>query len=129
VAKRVLIVEDDADTRHMLADILTGRGYDVDMAFDGTQAVARLSQPPPDLVTLDMNMPIVDGEQVLERMRATSGWSQVPVLVLSGAVKAPEWVLTTRAAGFLSKPFTLDELTRAVERLAPTQVSLLPKRM
>ncbi len=124
----MLVIEDDADTRHLLADILVARGYQVDTALDGTQALARLNQQAPDLVTLDLNMPILDGRQVLERMRTTSGCTHIPVLILSGALESPQWIRSYKAAGYLSKPFTLEALTRAVESLAPNRPSILPRR-
>ncbi len=122
------MVEDDADTRWMLADVLKARGYEVETALDGTQALKRMEASAPDLVTVDLNMPVMDGRTLMERMRTTPVLADVPVLVLSGASEAPDWVKTTKAAGFLHKPFKLDELTRAVERLLPFQPSILPKR-
>jgi hypothetical protein len=54
--------------------------------------------------------------------------ASVPILVLSGATEAPDWVKTTKAAGFPHKPFKLEALSRAVEALLPFQPSILPKR-
>lgn len=127
MAKRVLIIEDDADTRWMLADALGQRGYEVDTALDGTYALARLDGTPPDLVTLDLNMPILDGKGVMEKMRQHPTWARVPVLVLSGSGDAPNWVRQSNAAGYLRKPFTLDALARAVEDLAPHHPTILPR--
>ncbi|HEU0168966.1 MAG TPA: response regulator, partial [Chloroflexota bacterium] len=89
MAKRVLIVEDHTDTRLMLADLLSHWGYEVDTAVDGTQAIRHLSDPAPDLITLDYNMPVMNGVQLLEKIRSTAGWTQIPVLVLSGSLEAP----------------------------------------
>ncbi len=127
MGKRVLVIEDDADTRWMIADLLGSRGYEVETALDGTYALAKLEESPPDLVTLDLNMPILDGRAVIQKMRVNPIWANIPVLVLSGADDPPDWLRQMRAAGFLRKPFTLEALTRTIEKLAPHQPSVLPQ--
>jgi CheY-like chemotaxis protein len=129
VAKRVLIVEDHTDTRLMLADLLSHWGYEVVTAVDGTQVLRYLHEAPPDLVTLDYNMPVMNGVQLLDKMRSTAGWTQVPVLVLSGSLDAPAWVAGQKHASYLQKPFTVEALSHALEDLAPRQPRILPKRL
>ena len=126
--KRVLVVEDDTDVRWMIADYLTSRGYKVETAIDGTQALQRLEGEAPDLVTVDMSMPIVDGAQVVEALRRRRGWERVPVLMISASHEAPEWAAKASQVKLLQKPFELRALSEVVERLVPTETSWLPKR-
>ena len=124
----MLVIEDDADTRWMLADVLTSRGYDADTSFDGTQALKKLAGDPPDLVTLDLNMPLIDGGEVLERMRSDLRGASVPVLILSGAMEAPEWARRFKNVSFLRKPFEVSQLMRRVEEVLPPRPNTLPPR-
>lgn len=128
MAKRILVIEDDTDVRWMIVDYLTQQGYQVETAIDGQQAISRLKGDAPDLVTLDLNMPIVDGARVAEQLRLERGWELVPILMVSAAHDAPDWARKVKGVTLLQKPFELKQLGEAVERLAPTQENFLPKR-
>jgi CheY-like chemotaxis protein len=80
---RILIVEDDDDQRSVLAELLAGAGYDVDVACDGQEAVELLRDGlEPSLILLDLNMPRMDGWSFLQHLRGVRS-SDVPVLVTS----------------------------------------------
>src|SRR6185503_14147349 len=81
----ILIVDDDVELVGLLRFALTGAGYEVITAFDGEQALQRLRDHKPDLVILDVNLPIRNGFEVLEQLRKHS---QVPVMMLT--VRAAE---------------------------------------
>jgi CheY-like chemotaxis protein len=111
--RTVLLVEDDADIREALQDVLEEEGFDVVPASNGKQAIDFLTLNQPqgaDLVILDLLMPMVSGWQVLERMTNDPKLSDIPVLVLSAA-SAPK---PERAQGFVRKPFSLDALVSRV---------------
>jgi CheY-like chemotaxis protein len=111
--KTVLLVEDDADIRDSLQDILEDEGFDVVPAANGKQAIDFLTLNDPigaDLVILDLLMPMVSGWEVLERMTADPRLSDIPVLVLSAAA-AP---MPARAQGFVRKPFSLEAFVSKV---------------
>lgn len=118
-ARRVLIIEDDPGVRWMLADVLGQNGYDVDTALDGQQALDKLAGPVPDLITLDLNMPVLDGVEVAHHIHGAPGWSTVPILILSAKHDAPDWAKKLGAVAYLQKPFDLKSLVAAVDRLAP----------
>jgi len=115
--KIVLLVEDDPDIRDIVQDVLEAEGYDVVPASHGRQALEFLNgvrnTAPPDLVILDMMMPLVDGRGVLEAIRNDRTLSTVPVVVMS----AIEHDKPAGAAAFLRKPFSLDTLFDAVHTL------------
>jgi two-component system chemotaxis response regulator CheY len=111
--RTVLLVEDDADIRDSLQDILEDEGFDVIPAANGKQAIDFLTLNEPagaDLVILDLLMPMVSGWEVLERMTGDAKLNDIPVLVLSAAT-APK---PERAQGFVRKPFSLEAFVTQV---------------
>ncbi|HXJ23591.1 MAG TPA: response regulator [Polyangia bacterium] len=108
--KKVLLVEDDLEIRDILQDLLEAEGYDVIPASHGRQALEFLSGTPaeslPDLVVLDMMMPLVDGSQVLATMKSDPKLSPIPVVVMSAVARERP----AGAAAFLRKPIPLQKL-------------------
>jgi DNA-binding response OmpR family regulator len=113
---RVLVVDDDADIRLLLTELLGRAGYDVDQAEDGRTALRRLYERPPALVLLDVTMPEMDGYQTLERIRDLS---DVPVIMLTARTQELEKVrgLTAGADDYVAKPFGRQELLARVQAL------------
>jgi two-component system KDP operon response regulator KdpE len=105
----VLVVDDEPQILRALAINLRARGYDVDTARDGTEAMETAAARPPDVVVLDLGLPDMDGVTVIEGLR---GWSTVPILVLSGRSDSADKVdaLDAGADDSVTKPFGMDEL-------------------
>ena len=118
---RVLVVDDEPPLRRTLAIGLRARGYDVDTAADGRDALATAHATPPDLVLLDLGLPDLDGVEVIRRLR---DHSEVPIVVLSARAGSPDKVgaLDAGADDYITKPFGVEELLarlRAVLRRSP----------
>jgi two-component system, OmpR family, alkaline phosphatase synthesis response regulator PhoP len=113
----ILIIEDNADIARGLRDNLEVEGYEVDVALDGEQGLARLRGRPPKLVILDLMLPRLDGMQVLRRLR-DEGF-EMPVLILSARAGEAEKVRGFRvgADDYVTKPFGLRELLARVDAL------------
>lgn len=116
---RLLIAEDDRALGLFLRRGLEADGYHVSLVDDGVAVVETVCQQPPDLVILDLNLPIKDGEQVLDEIRVLN--SNLPVLVLTGREDLETRIrcLDAGADDFLTKPFSLAELharVRATQR-------------
>jgi DNA-binding response OmpR family regulator len=113
---RVLVVDDDADIRLLLRELLERAGYSVDEVEDGRQALRQLYSTPPSLVILDVTMPDMDGYQTLERIRDLS---DVPVLMLTARSQELEKVrgLSAGADDYVAKPFGRQELLARVQAL------------
>lgn len=108
---KVLVVDDDDDTREALADALTYAGYLVEQAGGGREALALLSRSGiPDVILLDLHMPDVDGEQVLERLRGCSAR-----IILLTADTSARVLRFARDAKLVHKPVGLDELEAVVK--------------
>jgi PAS domain S-box-containing protein len=78
---QLLLVEDDVDTRNMMARILSGAGWTVSEASNGREALAAMESQKPNLILLDLMMPVMNGFEFLAEMRASQQWSDVPVIV------------------------------------------------
>jgi two-component system, OmpR family, phosphate regulon response regulator PhoB len=126
-----LVVEDDDLTAHLLQLLLRNEGYAVSRASTGQAAQAYIARSGPlDLITLDGKLPDVSGADVLDFIRAASGWEDVPVLMVTGSsideqdlARALGWNDVT----YLSKPFTPQELSEVIQRLA-ARIDALPFR-
>jgi two-component system, OmpR family, KDP operon response regulator KdpE len=113
---RVLVVDDEQSIRRAVGRALAARGYRVELATDGEEALAVAAAFQPDLVVLDLNLPALDGLEVCRQLR---GWSPVPILVLSVREDEPDKVaaLDLGADDYLTKPFGIDELMARVRAL------------
>ena len=114
---RVLIVDDDPDIRLLLRLELAAEGHEVFMAPDGAVGLERLAQHQPDLVVLDVMMPVLDGFGMLERKRDTG--DATPVIMLSAKSEQADLdrALSLGAVEFVSKPFDLDRLMVLISRV------------
>ena len=110
----ILVVDDDERIRRFVRVNLLLSGYDVIEASSGKEAIALLESAKPDIMLLDMLMPVMDGFEVLKRLRPASS---LPVIAFSAHTFAGEEALTLGADDFLSKPFNPDDLVNKINRL------------
>ncbi len=111
----VLVVEDDVDCLDALVDVLTYDGYRVSTACNGLEAMQRLEAGPlPDLILVDLMMPVMNGWQLLKRLRADERFRAIPVIVLSADGRLDKWRTELDAASCLAKPLELEPLLAAV---------------
>ncbi len=116
-AGKILVVDDEADIRTLLKEILSEEGYDVDVAADAGQARASRARTVPDLVLLDIWMPDTDGITLLREWSSVSS-EDCPVVMMSGHGTVETAVEATRLGAFdyVEKPLSLAKLLRTVER-------------
>jgi two-component system chemotaxis response regulator CheY len=112
----ILVVEDDPGIRQGIADFLGFEGYAVDVAVNGEEALSYLRARRPSLVVLDLVMPVMNGPQLLERIRSEGIASGVPVAIMTAAMPGASSLPVADA--YLSKPFDLDQLLDVVGRHA-----------
>jgi CheY-like chemotaxis protein len=86
---KVLIVEDDVEVRRLYAIGLNQRGFEVKLAANGAEAVERIAHEKPDIILLDWVMPLMDGEEVLNKI-SENGSGGVPIIVISGQKAPPD---------------------------------------
>ena len=114
---RVLIAEDDRSVRESLVLALGVEGYDVEAVNDGAQALESVADREPDVIVLDIMMPVLDGLTVCRRLRA--GKCHTPILMLTARHEVSDRVsgLDAGADDYLAKPFSLDELLARLRAL------------
>ena len=107
--KSILMIDDSAELRAVLKEILEGEGYEVHSAADGGIALTMLGRiPRPCLVLLDLNMPGMNGWQFLAARRADVELPAIPVVILTGGEKLPSWAADV--AGIVRKPIDVTSL-------------------
>jgi two-component system nitrogen regulation response regulator NtrX len=118
---RVLVIEDDTDILSSLVEVIRDEGFDVSSAANGYQALAQLADDPPDLIFLDLMMPVMDGWKFLESMHARFPALEVPVVLLSAVHNLPEEARRLGVSRFLRKPFDLEDVARVAHELADAE--------
>jgi len=117
---RVLVVDDDALIRDTLATALSDEGYAVRVAGDGRAALATLGEWRPDVIVLDLMMPVMDGRAFRTAQRAAPVTADIPIIVLSAAHNVQARAADLEAAAVFPKPFDLGALLDAVEHAVGT---------
>ena len=117
--KKILVIEDDADVRLGYNVLLKAHDYDTFFAADGLAALSEARKHQPDLIILDLGLPIGDGFVVLERLRANTYFALIPVVVVSARdIRGnKERALEAGARAFVHKPWNDDELLGIIGRL------------
>jgi two-component system, cell cycle response regulator DivK len=119
MSKRILVVEDQEDLRGVLRDLLTGSGYGVLEAGDGEAGVATAKSERPDLILMDIQMPVVDGYEATRRIKADPKLKPIPVVAVSSfAMKGDDE--KARSAGcdyYVTKPYSPMQLLKIVRGL------------
>lgn len=110
----VLIVDDEPGLADLVSTVLEQVGYATVIAFNGHEALGKMGQHRPDLVLLDMMMPVVDGAQVLQAMRSDAELAHVPVVVMTALPSALSDEVKEACATVLAKPFSPAALLSAV---------------
>jgi len=121
MSKRILIVEDTEDNRQILRDLMTSAGYELIEAEDGAAGVAMAAEHKPDLILMDIQLPVIDGYEATRRIKANQSLRHIPIIaVTSYALSGDEE--KTRAAGcdgYVAKPFSPRQLLAKVRAFLP----------
>ncbi len=115
----ILVVDDEFGLAEVLEGILTDAGHRVLRAANGKLGLAQLRAERVDLVLLDFMMPVLSGAGMLEALLADEALRAIPVVMMSAVPEATLRAEVTGYRAFLRKPFTTDQLLRALERLLP----------
>jgi len=113
--KRILLIDDNPVTREALSMILAASGYCVALANNGADALCRLREHRrPDVILLDLSMPVLDGHDFRRRQREDDALASIPVIVFSGVDGAAEEAALLGVAGYLHKPVEAARLLEAI---------------
>ncbi len=117
--KRILVAEDDPASRELMHELLTAEGYQVEMAVDGRDALERLRiGAPPNLVLLDIQMPELNGYEVVRRLRTMPGLETLPVVAFTAFAMAGdrERALAAGFNGYITKPIRIAALREELRK-------------
>ncbi len=110
---RILVVEDNLDNKMLIGDFLTLLGYDLIYAQDGEQAIAQAAAEQPDLILMDLSLPLLDGWEATRAIRANPDLPQMPIIALTAhaMIGDRERALAAGCNDYVSKPIDFKELT------------------
>jgi two-component system, cell cycle response regulator DivK len=116
---KILIAEDNAVNRELLRELLEMRGHTVAEACDGEEALRMIEQTQPDLLLLDIGMPLLDGFGVIRKVRENPRFAPLPVVAVTAyAMQGDrEKILSSKFDGYLSKPVNAQSLAEELDRL------------
>ncbi len=117
--KNILVAEDNAVNRELLRELLEARGYAVEEACNGQEALHMIAQSRPDLLLLDLSMPVLDGFSTLRQIRDTPALASLPVLAVTAYAMRGDQEKALQAGfdGYLSKPINSSSLDAELERV------------
>jgi len=113
--KKILIVDDDEELHILYGLYLKGESFDIVKAYDGKQALEALAKENPDLIVLDMIMPVMDGEEFLRKLHTHPQHKDIPIIIASVNEKIPQKTLDLgNIYTTLKKPFTVETLVSKI---------------
>lgn len=115
---KVLVVDDDPDLAIICSIILEDAGYEIAVAHNGFEAYDRLADANPDVVLLDVMMPVLDGLTVCKMVKRNPRTKDLPVIVMSASQSLRDQARSCHADAILAKPFDIDMLVSTVEQFA-----------
>ena len=119
MTKRSLVVEDDTSIRELLAELLESEGYSVSSAVNGLEGLKYLqTQGNPDLILIDLMMPVMDGYSFRTEQLKNNSWASIPTVVMSAEANAKEKMKNFNITAFLSKPVELDTILKTVAQFS-----------
>jgi two-component system cell cycle response regulator DivK len=117
--KRILIVEDTEDNRQILRDLLTNAGFDIVEAHDGQAAVEAASKHHPDLILMDIQLPVMNGYEAIRRIKANTELQPIPIIAVTSYALSEDKEKARAAGcdGYVAKPFSPRQLLATVRDL------------
>jgi len=115
--RKILIVEDNQDSRELVVKVLKNKGYQTIEAADGEEALEKVAAEKPDLILLDISIPKIDGYEVAKRLKSQEEFRDIPIVALTAhAMKGDrEKVIVAGFEGYISKPINVHELPDQVK--------------
>ena len=117
--KRILIAEDDEPNRRLIKDVLMYHGYEVIEAVNGDEAVKMAAKHKPDLVLMDLQMPVMNGVEAIRQLKNSPETKGIKIIAVTGLAMESdrEKTMEMGADGYIAKPIDIRQLPEAIERL------------
>jgi two-component system, cell cycle response regulator DivK len=122
MSKRILVIEDTEDNRRILRDLLTRAGFDLIEATDGESGVSMATAHRPDLILMDIQLPVFDGYEATRRIKANPDTKDIPIIaVTSYALSGDESkAIAAGCNGYVAKPFSPRKILAMVQEFLPS---------
>ncbi|MDA1086568.1 MAG: response regulator [Verrucomicrobia bacterium] len=122
--EKVLLIDDDSHLLRVMGDFLNMNGYQVETALNGEEGLAKVERIDPDLIIMDVKMPVMGGFEFLRRLPRTPGTRRYPVLVLTARTEMREFFDGSEIDGFMEKPCRGDDFITRVREIIEKQASV-----
>jgi two-component system, cell cycle response regulator DivK len=125
MTKRILIIEDQEDNRAIMRDLLTGAGFELIEAADGEEGVKLARSERPDLILMDIQLPVIDGYEATRRIKAIAELKSIPIIAVTSYALSGDEAKTREAGcdGYVAKPFSPRHLLAKVREFLPEGTS------
>ena len=122
---KILLIEDNGQNLYLITFILEKNGYEVIQARDGLEGIEKAIQEKPDLILLDIQLPVMDGYQVARRMKSMPELKDIPIVALTSYAMAGdrERILAAGCDGYIEKPINPETFMAEIERHLPARPS------
>lgn len=119
MSKKILVIEDDQDIVSLLEYRLTNQGYEVLKAYDGAKGLALAKSARPDLITLDINLPEVNGFTICSMLKADEDFQHIPIIMLTARDSFADSVFddSVKPEAYMTKPFEVSDLLAKIKEL------------
>ena len=121
MSKRILVIEDQEDTRRIMRDLLTSAGYEMIEAMTGEEGVTLAERERPDLILMDIQLPGLDGYEATRRIKANPALSRIPIIAVTSYALSGDDVKAREAGcdGYVTKPFSPRALLAKIREYVP----------
>jgi len=121
MTKHILVVEDEEDNRQILRDLLTKAGYEMTEAVNGEEALAEVARQRPDLILMDIHLPVMDGYETTRRIRIKPDLKSVPIIAVTSYALAGDEskALASGCDAYVSKPYSPRQLLEKIREYLP----------
>jgi two-component system cell cycle response regulator DivK len=125
MTKRILVIEDQEDNRAIMRDLLTGAGFELIEAVDGEEGVKLAQSERPDLILMDIQLPVIDGYEATRQIRAIVDLKSIPIIAVTSYALSGDEAKTREAGcnGYVAKPFSPRQLLAKVREFLPDEKS------
>jgi two-component system cell cycle response regulator DivK len=121
MTKRILVVEDQEDNRQIIRDLLTSAGYELVEAVDGEEGVRLAETERPDLILMDIQLPVLDGHEATRRIKQNPELRHIPIIVVTSYALSGDdrKAMAAGSDGYMAKPFSPRQLLATIRKFLP----------
>ena len=121
MTKRILVVEDQEDNRRIIRDLLTSAGYELIEALDGAEGVRLAGTERPDLILMDIQLPVLDGHEATQRIKQNPELRHIPIIVVTSYALSgdDQKAMAAGSDGYVAKPFSPRQLLATIRKFLP----------